>query len=65
MDVKPRRAITCKETPLHMKDDAEKLIQKLVKDKVIEPVPGDELCDWISPAFFAPKEGGGKQELGL
>ena len=53
-----RKATTCKETPLHMVEEANKLIDKLVKDKVIEPVPIDEISDWISPAFFVPKEGG-------
>lgn len=58
MKINPRKATTCKETPLHMVDDAQKLVDKLVRDKVIEPVPIDEISDWISPAFFVPKEGG-------
>ena len=27
------------------------------KDGIIEPVPHDELCEWISPALFVPKDG--------
>jgi len=33
-------------------------VDRLVKDGIVEAVPLDEICPWISPAFFVPKEGG-------
>ena len=56
--IKPRRATTCKKTPTHLEDAAQKLVDKLLSDGVIEPVPEGEISEWISPAFFVPKDGG-------
>ena len=30
----------------------------LLETGIIEPVPTEEVTDWISPAFFVPNEGG-------
>ena len=56
--IKPRCATTCKPTPVHLQEDADALIAKLLAEDIIEPVPLDEISDWISPAFFVPKDGG-------
>ena len=56
--VKPKRVTTAREIPTHLQKDADIFINKLIKDKVIEPVPIEEDTEWISPAFFVPKEGG-------
>ena len=58
LPVKPRFATTTKPLPTHYEEQAKTLVDKLVKDGVVEEVPLDEICPWISPAFFVPKEGG-------
>jgi len=55
---KPRAVCTTKQIPLHWKETADVTLQKLLKDGIIEQVPIDEPCDWISPAFFVPKADG-------
>ena len=57
-NIKPRHVTTCKQIPQHYQETADKLVDKLLRDEVIEPVPIDETSEWISPAFFVPKEGG-------
>ena len=56
--IKPRKATTCKEIPKHWEAEADKVIQELIDDNIIERVPIDEVSEWISPALFVPKEGG-------
>ena len=56
--ISPSYATTIKLLPTHHEANARKLISKLVNDGIIEEVPVDELCPWISPAFFVEKEGG-------
>ena len=42
----------------HLHSEVNKLVKKLLRDSIIEPVPKDEKSEWISPTFFVPKEGG-------
>jgi hypothetical protein len=46
--------------PLHMKAEADSLLQELLDRKVIEPVMEHDSCKvkWISPAFYVPKPNG-------
>lgn len=55
-DIKPRKTLTARQVPLHWSAEGDKVVQQLLKNNVIAPVSVP--TDWISPAFFVPKEGG-------
>ena len=55
---RPRAVTTTKQIPHHWKETADQTLKKLLDDGIIEPVPIQEPCDWISPAFFVPKADG-------
>lgn len=54
--IKPRKVLTARQIPVHWQHTAQEVIQKALDNGVLEPVAGP--TDWISPAFFVPKEGG-------
>ena len=47
----PRCATTTKPVPTHMAEDADKYIQDLIRDNIVEQVPEGEVSQWISPAL--------------
>ena len=56
--ISPKCTTTCRQVPEHYGQAADELIDKLLKDGIIEEVPLDEISEWISPAHFVPKDGG-------
>ena len=56
IDVKPSKVFTARQVPLHWKEDAEKIVNELLKNGIIERV--EHPTEWISPGFFVPKDGG-------
>ena len=56
IEVKPCRVMTARQVPIHLKKEADQLVDKLVKDKIIERI--DVPTDWISPGMFIPKPNG-------
>ena len=56
-NMKPRCTTTCRPIPFHMEEAADRCIESLLKQGVIEKVPVNEVSRWISPAFFVPKNG--------
>jgi len=55
-NIKPRKILTARQIPLHWQDEAEEVIKAALSNGIITPVT--DPTDWISPAFFVPKEGG-------
>ena len=53
---RPTRCHTCRPTPLHYKETADKLIEDLMAQGVIEEA-GDTRSEWCSPAHFVQKVG--------
>ena len=53
-----RAVATTRPIPLHWKEEAEKTMKKLLDRGVIERVPIEEPCEWVSPGFFVPKADG-------
>ena len=58
ISIKLRHGTTTKPLPVHYQKEADKLIDKLLNDGIIEPIPAGEISAWISPALFILKEGG-------
>ena len=56
--IKPRHATTTKPIPLHFQEAADALLDSLLHDKIIEPVPMDEVSDWDKPSLLRAKRGG-------
>jgi len=56
-DAKPKRILTTRKIPAHHEEEAKRIIDQLIKDDVIAKL--DTPTDWLSPAFFVPKESGG------
>lgn len=54
--IKPLKVLTARQIPLHWQAEAEKVIAQGIKNRIFTPVSTP--TDWISPAFFVPKEGG-------
>jgi len=59
--VKPLKILTSRQVPVHMAEMADKLVEELVRTKVL--VFEKEPTDWISPAHFVPKPCGKKVRL--
>ena len=55
--IKPQVCTTTRPVPQHLQAETDDLVQLLLETGIIEPVPLDEVTDWILPAFFVPKEG--------
>ena len=55
-NVVPFKAQTTKATPHHWKEEADRVLNDFLAKGVIEPVPLEEPSDWVSPAFFVPKD---------
>ena len=51
---RPTRCYTCRPTPLHYMETADKLLADLMTQGVIEEA-GDTRSEWCSPAHFVPK----------
>lgn len=56
VDIQPKRILTARQIPLHLNEEANRVVEDLLARDVIEPVTVP--TDWISPAHFVPKEGG-------
>ena len=56
VEIKPRRCLTARQTPLHYQQAAKELVDKLLGAGIISRV--DQPTDWISPAHFVPKPDG-------
>ena len=54
--IRPKRTLTARQVPIHFREEADRVIHTLLDSGIIAPV--SEPTDWISPAFFVPKEGG-------
>lgn len=54
-NVKPHRVMTARQVPLHLREAADKLVEKLVQEGIIARVT--EPTDHVSAGFFVPKEG--------
>jgi hypothetical protein len=57
----PKRVLTARQTPVHLRDGAEETLNAAIKSGVIVPV--SEPTEWISPAFFVAKATPGKARL--
>ncbi|CAB4045973.1 Hypothetical predicted protein, partial [Paramuricea clavata] len=55
-DIIPTRRLTARQVPLARQEAAEEVVEKLLRDKIIQRV--DWPTDWISPGFFVPKADG-------
>jgi len=56
--VSPTRTLTARPIPLHWQAEAAKVVKDALDAGIIVKIPDSEPTDWISPAFFVPKEGG-------
>ena len=56
-DAKPRAVSHCKQFPLHLADQAEELVDTLVKNRVLEKCDGP--TDWCAPSQIVEKQNGG------
>jgi len=56
--IRPTRTLTARPIPIHWTEQADKVIKDALDAGIIVRVPDTEPTDWISPAFFVPKEGG-------
>lgn len=56
--VKPHKTLTARQIPLHWQAEAEKVVQAGLKAGIFAKLAPNETTDWLSPAFFVPKEGG-------
>ena len=61
VEIKPKKCLTARQIPIHMQDDANALIKRLLEEKIIERVSWP--TEWISPAFFVPKPSGSGTRL--
>ena len=52
----PFRVTTARQVPLHWVEKAEKVVTKLIKEKVI--MPQEEPTEWCALGFFVPKKNG-------
>ena len=59
MTPEPFRAYTARQIPLHQREEADAIIDELIKKGVIAPV--DTPTTWCSPAFFVQKPNGGQR----
>ena len=57
-DAVPRRCLTVRQTPIHMQEEAEKLVQSLLDANIIKRVSDNEPTPWVAPGFFVPKPNG-------
>jgi hypothetical protein len=57
----PKRVLTARQTPVHLREGAEETLNAAIKSGVIVPV--SEPTEWISPAFFVAKATPGKARL--
>jgi hypothetical protein len=57
----PKRVLTARQTPVHLREGAEETLSAAIKSGVIVPV--SEPTEWISPAFFVAKATPGKARL--
>lgn len=55
---KPLHVSTTRPTPIHMKEEAKKLLDEYLASGIIEPVPDNEPTEWCSRAHFVPKPDG-------
>ena len=53
---KPFRIVTSRQTPLHWKEKAEKVVAKLLRERVI--TVHEEPTEWCAPGFFVVKKNG-------
>ena len=60
---RPTRCYTCRPTPLHFMETADKLIADLIAQGVIEEAGGTR-SEWCSPAHFVQKAGRELIQLG-
>ncbi len=56
-NVRPSRVMTARQVPIHHKKEADELVEKLIRDKIIRRI--NEPTEWTSPAFFLRKPSGG------
>ena len=60
---KPRCVTGTKPIPHHWQAEAAKALKGLLDEGIIEKVPIDEPCEWVSPAFFVPRADGSRLRL--
>ena len=53
VDIIPKRVLTARQAPLHLKEGAERVVEKLKKQDVVQQVT--EPTEWIAPGMFVPK----------
>ena len=56
MNIVPKKILTARQIPIKYQKEAGKVISDAIKSGTLVPVT--EPTDWISPAFFVPKENG-------
>ena len=57
VDIKPRAFYHCKQYPLHLAEQAEELVAKLVANKVLEKC--EQPTEWCAPSQIVQKPNGG------
>jgi transposase InsO family protein len=57
-EVRPRHALTTRPIPLHMRDDADKLLSDLVGRGVLEQLDEHVPTEWLHRGHFVPKPAG-------
>ena len=55
-EIKPKRCYTARLIPKAYQEEADRIVQSLLKSGVLVKV--DEPTDWVAPAHFVPKPGG-------
>ena len=55
--VEPIRILTARKIPIHHEEEANKEMDKLINQKILEKV--DHPTEWVNPSMFVKKEGGG------
>ena len=65
MPIHPIRVTTARQVPLHLREEAEAIVEKCVSSGILRKI--DQVTPWISPAFFItdPDRGTGKGKVRL
>ena len=58
--IKPWKVTTAKVVPIHYKEKADEMIQKMLQEGIIEKI--EKPTDWLASSFFVKKAGSTKSD---